>query len=74
MLFPEESRSDSLQKIEQASKGEFWENVELPVLGKDGETRIGLWNSANIYAEDGKTLIATVAHITWNILHVIWNV
>ena len=60
VLFPEESRSDSLQKIENASKGKSWETVEIPILRKDGEIHIGLWNSANIYSEDGK-LIATVA-------------
>jgi PAS domain S-box-containing protein len=35
--------------------------VEIPILRKDGGTRIVLWNSANIYAEDGKTLMATIA-------------
>jgi len=61
VLFPEESRSNSLQKIESASKGEYWESVEIPIMGADGEIRIALWNSANIYSEDGKTLIATIA-------------
>jgi len=60
-LFPEESRSDSLQKIESASKGEYWETVEIPILRQDGKIRIGLWNSANIYSEDGQTLMATIA-------------
>ena len=60
VLFPEKSRADSLEKIERTLKGEFWDNIEIPVLNKNGETRIGLWNSANIYDEDGKTLIATV--------------
>ena len=61
VLFPEESRSDCLHKIESASRGEYWETVEIPILRQDGEIRLGLWNSANIYGEDGKTLIATVA-------------
>jgi PAS domain S-box-containing protein len=61
VLFPKESRSDALHKIESASKGEYWETVEIPILRQDGEIRLGLWNSANIYGEDGKTLIATVA-------------
>ncbi len=60
VLFPEKSRAGSLEKIERTLKGEFWENIEIPVLNKNGETRIGLWNSANIYDEDGKTLVATV--------------
>ncbi len=61
VLFPEESLSDALYKIEGASKGEYWGTVEIPILRQDGEIRLGLWNSANIYGEDGKTLIATVA-------------
>jgi PAS domain S-box-containing protein len=61
VLFPKESRSASLEKIERAAKGEYWETVEIPILGTDGKVRLALWNSANIYAEDGKTLIATIA-------------
>ncbi|MCD6334006.1 MAG: PAS domain S-box protein, partial [Candidatus Latescibacteria bacterium] len=61
VLFPEDSRSDSLKKIEEASKGEHWKTEEIPILRRNGEIRIALWNSANIYGEDGKTLIATVA-------------
>jgi PAS domain S-box-containing protein len=61
LLFPEESKSESLGKIEQARRGEYWETVPIPILRRDGETRDVLWNSANVYAEDGKTLIATIA-------------
>ncbi len=61
MLFPEESRDESLGKIERTLSGEFWESVEIPILLKDGDSRIALWNSANIYTEDGKTLSATIA-------------
>ncbi len=60
ILFPEESRSDSMQKIETISKGEYWQAVEIPILHKDGNIRVALWNSANIYAEDGTTLLATI--------------
>ena len=35
--------------------------MEIPILHKDGDIRIALWNSANIYAEDGATLVATIA-------------
>jgi PAS domain S-box-containing protein len=61
MLFPEASRSESLCKIARTSRGEYWESVEIPILRKDGEIRLALWNSANIYAEDGTTLLATIA-------------
>jgi PAS domain S-box-containing protein len=61
LLFPETSRTDSLQKISATLKGEHWNSVEIPVLCQDGEIRVALWNSANIYTEDGRTLIATIA-------------
>ncbi|MCK4541620.1 MAG: PAS domain S-box protein [Spirochaetales bacterium] len=61
VLFPEESRSDSMQKIENTLKGEYWESVEIPILCKNGVNRLALWNSANIYSDDGKILIATIA-------------
>lgn len=61
MLFPADSREESLNKIRRTLTGENWEVVEIPILRKNGETRIALWNSANVYAEDGKTLIATIA-------------
>jgi len=61
LLFPEASRDESLSKIARALSGEYWESVEIPILRQDGETRLALWNSANIYAEDGTTLMATIA-------------
>ncbi len=61
VLFPEASRAHCIQKIESASKGEHWEIVEIPIQRRSGGIRIVLWNSANIYAEDGTTVIATVA-------------
>jgi PAS domain S-box-containing protein len=61
ILFPETSRDESLNKIKRASLGEYWESVDLPIRCKDGVTRIVIWNSANIYAQDGKTILTTVA-------------
>ena len=61
ILFPEASRDESLEKIARTSRGEYWESVEIPILRKDAETRLVLWTSANIYAEDGTTLLATIA-------------
>ncbi|MCK4421268.1 PAS domain S-box protein, partial [candidate division WOR-3 bacterium] len=60
ILFPEASRDESLRKIERTLTGEYWESVEIPILRKDGDIRVALWNSANIYG-DGKTVIATIA-------------
>ena len=61
ILFPEQTQTQSLFEIERTLSGEYWESVEIPILQKDGNVKIALWNSANIYAEDGTTLVATVA-------------
>jgi PAS domain S-box-containing protein len=61
MLFPESSKKESLEKIKHTLNGAQWEVVEIPILRKDGATRIALWNSANVYAGEGKSLIATMA-------------
>ena len=57
MLFPEASRNESLDKISRALGGEYWETVEIPILRKDGNIRIALWNSANIHAADDVTVL-----------------
>ena len=61
MLFPETTREESLRKIGLTSEGEQWESVEIPILRRDGDVRIALWNSANVYAADGTTMLATIA-------------
>ncbi|MEI8248474.1 MAG: PAS domain S-box protein, partial [Lentisphaerota bacterium] len=40
---------------------ERWEAVEIEIMHRDGTTRTGLWNSATLFAPDGKTPIATIA-------------
>ncbi|MHB9029985.1 MAG: PAS domain-containing protein [Candidatus Latescibacterota bacterium] len=61
LLFPDESKEESLAEIQRTLSGEQWEIVEIPIRRKDGEIRIALWNSANVYAADGETLLATIA-------------
>ena len=61
ILFPESGREKWLKKVERARNGEYWESVEIPILHKNGDIRIVLWNSARIYAEDGTTLLSTIA-------------
>lgn len=60
-LFPASSAKETLIKIGQTSEGENWESVEIPILRKDDEIRIALWNSASLYAEDGKTVVSIIA-------------
>ena len=61
MLFPESSRDESLTKIEDALSGEYWKSVEIPVLHKNGNILTILWNSSNIYAKNGMTVLFTLA-------------
>jgi len=61
ILFPKASRKQSWSKIESSLSGEHRELVEIPFLRKNGEIRLLLWNSANIYGEDGTTLLAIIA-------------
>jgi len=61
ILFPERTRERSMAFLHHAMGGERWETVEIPILRKDGSERIVLWNSATLYAEDGKTVIAAIA-------------
>jgi PAS domain S-box-containing protein len=60
ILFPADSREESLDKIKNTLEGEQWESVEIPILHKYGSIRIALWNSANIYGEE-HALLATIA-------------
>ncbi|MBN1366952.1 MAG: PAS domain S-box protein [Dehalococcoidales bacterium] len=61
VLFPENNRETSMELIRNLVKGERWEVVEIPILRADGTVRTVLWNSANIYADDGITLVAIIA-------------
>ncbi|KUK65412.1 MAG: GAF sensor signal transduction histidine kinase [Desulfotomaculum sp. 46_80] len=61
ILFPENSKKESLNHIRQTSSGEFWEAIEIPILGADGSIHTVLWNSANIYNKDKTGIIATIA-------------
>jgi len=61
MFFPEASQDESLTKIICTLSDECWESVEIPIRRKDGQTRLLLWDSVSIYAENGTSLLATIA-------------
>jgi len=61
ILFPENQKIESLHQINRTLSGERWEAVEIPILRVDGQIRTVLWNSANVYDNDGKQIIATIA-------------
>jgi len=60
VLFPPLQKTEILQTIERAMAGEKWQSVEVPILCKDGETRIALWNSANVQDKAGN-IVGTIA-------------
>jgi len=61
ILFPDNSRRQSLDHIMGTQKGERWESVEIPIAHADGGVRTVLWNSATLYRPDGNTVLATIA-------------
>ncbi len=61
ILFPDETRAESLAYIQRTLSGESWNAVEIPIRNKDGMVRTVLWNSATIYDEGGRKVIATIA-------------
>jgi PAS domain S-box-containing protein len=61
ILFPEASRYETISNIRHTLSGQFWVSVEIPVLCKNGDIRIVLWSSANMYSKDGTSLMATIA-------------
>ncbi len=60
MLFPKASLKESNEKIKDALT-ENWKTIEIPILTKNNEIRTVLWNSANIYDTDKKTVLSTIA-------------
>jgi PAS domain S-box-containing protein len=60
LLFPSDSLEVSNSKIKDALTRN-WETIEIPILTKDKEIRTVLWNSANIYEADNKTILSTIA-------------
>ena len=61
ILFPEDSKAESMSYINRTMSGERWEVVEIPILRRDGTVRIVLWNSATLLDVDGKKMVATIA-------------
>jgi len=61
ILFPEPGEAESIVEFARAMGGQHRESVEVPIRCKNGVTRTLLWNSANVYSEDGATLLAVIA-------------
>ena len=62
LLFPPDSREESLAQMGLAGRGESLENAEISILRADGDVRTVLWSSANVYdSASGVTLLAVIA-------------
>jgi len=61
LLFPENRKEECLGYIRQATMGERWDAIEIPIMSKDGSVHIVLWSSATILGPDERTIIATIA-------------
>ncbi len=61
ILFPVDDAAASMDLIRTTLSGERWEVVEIKIQHVDGSVRTVLWNSATIFAEDGKTPVSTIA-------------
>ncbi len=59
-LFPRETHKSSMALIQTAFKGERWENVEIPILTKEGTIRTVIWNSATVHDLEG-AIVSTIA-------------
>jgi PAS domain S-box-containing protein len=59
ILFPEDGRENSMERIRRATAGQRMEVEEIPIRHRDGSIRTVLWNSTTLY--DGKRPVATIA-------------
>jgi PAS domain S-box-containing protein len=61
VLFPQQYLDASMEIIRKTMKGERLKIVEIPILNREGEIRIVLWNSATLFEPDGITIQSTIA-------------
>lgn len=61
ILFPPELAENSMDLIRKTLSGERWETVEIEILHRDSSKKTVIWNSATVFAADGKTPVATIA-------------
>jgi PAS domain S-box-containing protein len=61
ILFPPEYAEKSMALIRKTITGERWETVEIEIQHRNQTRRTVLWNSATLFAPDGKLPIATIA-------------
>lgn len=61
ILFSPESKTHSIEYIMQAISGKHLSTIEIEIMRKDGQKRLVLWNSANVFDMHKEKVIATIA-------------
>ncbi len=61
ILITDASQSIIRELIDQIGMGKQWNSLEIPIRTKSGLIRHVSWNMANIYQDDGTTLISVLA-------------
>ncbi|MCX5638549.1 MAG: PAS domain S-box protein [Planctomycetota bacterium] len=61
LLFPPAVVENTMKLIRKTLTGERWEVIEISIQHIDGSVWTVLWNSATIFAPDGKTAVAIIA-------------
>jgi len=60
VLFPPDRVGELMALLRPTLAGEPWQGVEMPIQHVDGSVRLVLWNSATLFAADGRTPVATI--------------
>ncbi|MEI6501697.1 MAG: PAS domain S-box protein, partial [Armatimonadota bacterium] len=60
-LVPQAELDRHMEEIRDATLGQRWDAVEIPIVHVDGSIRTVLWSSAAVYAPDSQTVVATIA-------------
>ncbi len=61
VLFPRNYLDHSMEIIRKTMNGERLKGVEIPILNRNGEIKIVLWNSATLFEADGRTIQSAIA-------------
>jgi len=61
VLFSPESAQASMALAHQSLTGGCWSNIQLDIQHLDHSIRMVQWNSANLYAPDGRTVQSVIA-------------
>lgn len=61
ILFPPKEKNETMNLIEKTSIGEHLEATKINIFSKNGEVHTLLWNTANIFDQSHKFILATIA-------------